>query len=310
MKLANTELERKIKLQAMEEAQTKIFNSLTDAASKATDSVIGFLERWNQTKLTTSQIEAVTKAVVDYREAMKAAEAEQDPLKKSAALSLAKSNLAGKVTAAGLNYPDMSRAKNAQEAYYMRPLVESFDKILDGLRVAAAAAVQDEAKLNGLYGMASSGSVDESSPDFIGPILKKTTSAETSSPSVTVGPTSSGGKWSLGSDSQYLQAAYDLKEQYRQGDIKSEDEYQKKILELEIRMLQERIASGKESGDQLLALKSQLADKQIKLQKDESDAEKAQTAKDAAEKKKQIDDGISLIEKQYRLEKRLWRQKC
>jgi TP901 family phage tail tape measure protein len=302
LKLANTELERKIKLQTMEEAQTKIFNSLTDAASKATDSVIGFLERWNQTKLTTSQIEAVTKAVVDYREAMKAAEAEQDPLKKSAALSLAKSNLAGKVTAAGLNYPDMSRAQNAQEAYYMRPLVESFDKILDGLRVAAAAAVQDEAKLNGLYGMASSGPVDESSPDFIGPTLKKTTSAA-SSPSVTNGPTSSGGKWSLGSDSQYLQAAYDLKEQYRQGDIKSEDEYQKKILELEIQTLQERIASGKETGDQLLALKSQLADKQIKLQKDESDAEKAQAAKDAAEKKKQIDDGISLLEKQYRLEK-------
>lgn len=302
LKLANTELERKIKLQAMEEAQTKIFNSLTDAASKATDSAIGFLERWNQTKLTTSQIEAVTKAVVDYREAMKAAEAEQDPLKNSAALSLAKSNLAGKVTAAGLNYPDMSRAKNAQEAYYMRPLVESFDKILDGLRVAAAAAVQDEAKLNGLYGMASSGSVDDSSPDFIGPTLKKTTSAAASS-SVTDDTTSSGGKWSLGSDSQYLQAAYDLKEQYRQGDIKSEDEYQKKILELEIQTLQERIASGKETGDQLLALKSQLADKQIKLQKDESDAEKAQTAKEAAEKKKQIDDGISLLEKQYRLEK-------
>lgn len=302
LKLANTELERKIKLQAMEEAQTKIFNSLTDAASKATDSVIGFLERWNQTKLTTSQIEAVTKAVVDYREAMKAAEAEQDPLKKSAALSLAKSNLAGKVTAAGLNYPDMSRAQNAQEAYYMRPLVESFDKILDGLRVAAAAAVQDEAKLNGLYGMASSGPVDESSPDFIGPILKKTTSAASSS-SVTDGTTSSGGKWSLGSDSQYLQAAYDLKEQYRQGDIKLEDEYQKKILELEIQTLQERIASGKETGDQLLALKSQLADKQIKLQKDESDAEKAQATKGAAERKKQIDDDISLLEKQYRLEK-------
>lgn len=303
LKLANTELERKIKLQAMEEAQTKIFNSLTDAASKATDSVIGFLERWNQTKLTTSQIEAVTKAVVDYREAMKAAEAEQDPLKKSAALSLAKSNLAGKVTAAGLNYPDMSRAQNAQEAYYMRPLVESFDKILESLGVAVAAAVQDEAKLNGLYGMASSGPVDESSPDFIGPTLKKTTSAAASSPSATDDHTPSGGKWSLGSDSQYLQAAYDLKEQYRQGDIKSEDEYQKKILELEIQTLQERIASGKESGEQLLALKSQLADKQIKLQKDESDAEKAQTAKDAAEKKKQIDDEISLLEKQYRLEK-------
>lgn len=299
LKLANTELERKIKLQAMEEAQTKIFNSLTDAASKATDSVIGFLERWNQTKLTTSQIEAVTKAVVDYREAMKAAEAEQDPLKKSAALSLAKSNLAGKVTAAGLNYPDMSRAQNAQEAYYIRPLVESFDKILDGLRVAVTAAVQDEAKLNGLYGVASSGPVDESSPDFIGPTLKKTKSSVVDNPP--------GGesvdKWSLSSDGQYLQAVYDLKEQYRQGDIKSEDEYQKKILELEIRMLQDRIASGKETGEKLLSLKSQLADKQIKLQKDESDAERAQVSEAAAAKKKQIEDEVSLLESQYRLEK-------
>ena len=46
-----------------------------------------------------------------------------------------------------------------------------------------------------------------------------------------------------------------------------------------------------------------MADKQIKLQKDESDAEKAQAAEDAAERKKQIDDDISLLEKQYRLEK-------
>lgn len=299
LKLANTELERKIKLQAMEEAQTKIFNSLTDAASKATDSVIGFLERWNQTKLTTSQIEAVTKAVVDYREAMKAAEAEQDPLKKSAALSLAKSNLAGKVTAAGLNYPDMSRAQNAQEAYYIRPLVESFDKILDGLRVAVTAAVQDEAKLNGLYGVASSGPVDESSPDFIGPTLKKTKSSVVDNPP----GGGSADKWSLSSDGQYLQAVYDLKEQYRQGDIKSEDEYQKKILELEIRMLQDRIASGKETGEKLLSLKSQLTDKQIKLQKDESDAERAQVSEAAAAKKKQIEDEVSLLESQYRLEK-------
>ena len=299
LKLANTELERKIKLQAMEEAQTKIFNSLTDAASKAIDSVIGFLERWNQTKLTTSQIEAVTKAVVDYREAMKAAEAEQDPLKKSAALSLAKSNLAGKVTAAGLNYPDMSRAQNAQEAYYIRPLVESFDKILDGLRVAVTAAVQDEAKLNGLYGVASSGPVDESSPDFIGPTLKKTKSSVVDNPP----GGGSADKWSLSSDGQYLQAVYDLKEQYRQGDIKSEDEYQKKILELEIRMLQDRISSGKETGEKLLSLKSQLADKQIKLQKDESDAERAQVSEAAAAKKKQIEDEVSLLESQYRLEK-------
>lgn len=308
LKLANTELERKIKLQAMEEAQTKIFNSLTDAASKATDSVIGLLERWNQTKLTTSQIEAVTKAVVDYREAMKAAESESDSGKRLQMQKNAKTSFYDSLNEAGVKYSNpttvVGKDQYGNTTYTETDILRyNIENALHEMFADIAAAVQDEAKLNGLYGAASSGPVDESSPDFIGPTLKKTAPAAASSPSVTDGTTSSGGKWSLGSDSQYLQAAYDLKEQYRQGDIKSEDEYQKKILELEIQTLQERIASGKESGDQLLALKSQLADKQIKLQKDESDAEKAQTAKDAAEKKKQIDDGISLLEKQYRLEK-------
>lgn len=308
LKLANTELERKIKLQAMEEAQTKIFNSLTDAASKATDTITGLLEKWNTSKLSTEQIAAVTKAVVDYRDAMKSAESESDMGRRSQMQKNAKNSFYGSLNEAGVKYSSpttvIGKDQYGNTTYTETDILKyNIENALHEMFADIAAAVQDEAKLNGLYGMASSGSVDESSPDFIGPTLKKTTSAAASSPSATVGPTSSGGKWSLGSDSQYLQAAYDLKEQYRQGDIKSEDEYQKKILELEIRMLQERIASGKESGDQLLALKSQLADKQIKLQKDESDAEKAQTAKDAAERKKQIDDDISLLEKQYRLEK-------
>lgn len=308
LKLANTELERKIKLQAMEEAQTKIFNSLTDAASKATDTITGLLEKWNTSKLSTEQIAAVTKAVVDYRDAMKSAESESDMGRRSQMQKNAKNSFYGSLNEAGVKYSSpttvIGKDQYGNTTYTEMDILKyNIENALHEMFTDIAAAVQDEAKLNGLYGMASSGSVDESSLDFIGPTLKKTTSAEASSPSVTDGITSSGGKWSLGSDSQYLQAAYDLKEQYRQGDIKSEDEYQKKILELEIRMLQERIASGKESGDQLLALKSQLADKQIKLQKDESDAEKAQTAKEAAEKKKQIDDGISLLEKQYRLEK-------
>lgn len=308
LKLANTELERKIKLQAMEEAQTKIFNSLTDAASKATDTITGLLEKWNTSKLSTEQIEAVTKAVVGYRDAMKSAESESDSGKRSQMQKNAKTSFYGSLNKAGVKYSNpttvVGKDQYGNTTYTEADLLRyNIENALHEMFADIAAAVQDEAKLNGLYGMASSGPVDESSPDFIGPTLKKTTSAAASSPSATDDHTPSGGKWSLGSDSQYLQAAYDLKEQYRQGDIKSEDEYQKKILDLEIQTLQERIASGKESGEQLLALKSQLADKQIKLQKDESDAEKAQTAKDAAEKKKQIDDEISLLEKQYRLEK-------
>ena len=304
LKLANTELERKIKLQAMEEAQTKIFNSLTDAAGKATDAIIAMLEKWNNTKLTTSQIESVTKAIVDYRDAMRAAEMEQDETKKASMQAKAYTAFYNSIGATGLRYSKTSavigKDQYGNSTYNKMDVFKTeIEGALSRMFSSISQAVKDEAKLNGLYGSTSSSYVDETSPEFIGPTLKKTKSSVVDNPP----GGGSADKWSLGSDSQYLQAAYDLKEQYRQGDIKSEDEYQKRILELEIQTLQERIASGKESGDQLLALKSQLADKQIKLQKDESDAEKAQTAKDAAAKKRQIDDEISLLEKQYRLEK-------
>lgn len=304
LKLANTELERKIKLQAMEEAQTKIFNSLTDAAGKATDAIIAMLEKWNNTKLTTSQIESVTKAIVDYRDAMRAAEMEQDETKKASMQAKAYTAFYNSIGATGLRYSKTSavigKDQYGNSTYNEMDVFKTeIEGALSRMFSSISQAVKDEAKLNGLYGSTSSSNVDETSPEFIGPTLKKTKSSVVDNPP--------GGesvdKWSLSSDGQYLQAVYDLKEQYRQGDIKSEDEYQKKILELEIRMLQDRIASGKETGEKLLSLKSQLADKQIKLQKDESDAERAQEAKAAATKKKQIEDEVSLLESQYRLEK-------
>ena len=304
LKLANTELERKIKLQAMEEAQTKIFNSLTDAAGKATDAIIAMLEKWNNTKLATSQIESVTKAIVDYRDAMRAAEIEQDETKKASMQAKAYTAFYNSIGATGLRYSKTSavigKDQYGNSTYNEMDVFKTeIEGALSRMFSSISQAVKDEAKLNGLYGSTSSSYVDETSPEFIGPTLKKTKSSVVDNPP----GGESADKWSLSSDGQYLQAVYDLKEQYRQGDIKSEDEYQKKILELEIRMLQDRIASGKETGEKLLSLKSQLADKQIKLQKDESDAERAQVAKAAAAKKKQIEDEVSLLESRYRLEK-------
>lgn len=308
LRIANSELERKIKLQAMEEAQMKIFSSLTDAASKATDTITGLLEKWNKSKLSTEQIEAVTKAVVDYRDAMKAAESEADKDKKSQMQKNAGAAFYGSLNAAGVKYSNpttvIGKDQYGNTTYTETDVLKyNIENALQVMFADIARAVQDEAKINGLYGSTSSG-IDESSPDFIGPTLKKTVPAGTTSPtSPEGGSPSSGGKWSLGTDSQYLQALYELKEQYRQGDIKSEEEYQKKVLELEILTLQNRIASGKDSGEKLLELKSQLSDKQIKLQKDESESEASQAAKDAADKKKSAEDAISLLENQYRIEK-------
>ena len=305
LRLANAELERKIKLQAMEEAQTKIFSSLTDAASKATDTLTALLEKWNKSKLSTEQIETVTQAVVDYREAMKAAESETDMGKKSRMQKDAGRNFYGALSSTGLNYHKEKIQAVGVDSFgnkvydnvdvYKQAVEEELAHIFQSVQ----AAVRDEAKINGLYGT-SSGGIDEDNPDFIGPTLKKGAPSGTTTPVTDDSPTT---KWSLNTDSQYLQALYELKERYRQGDIKSEDEYQRKVLELEILTLQDRIASGKDSGEQLLALKSQLSDKQIKLQKDQSEAEAAQAAKDAAARKKETEDAISLLEKQYRIEK-------
>lgn len=101
--------------------------------------------------------------------------------------------------------------------------------------------------------------------------------------------TKAGKSWSLSADEAYLQAAYELKEKYRKGDIASEEEYRKQLLGLEIKTLEDRIATNKESGADLLSLKSQLTDKQIELQKKDG--------------KIVTDNGLKLKEEQYKLER-------
>lgn len=314
LRTANSELERKIKLQAMESAQTKIFNGLTDAAAKTSDSLTKLLQNWNHSKLSTSQIEAVTKAVVDYREALRSAEMESDASQKAKLQADAETSFKNTLTSSGLRYPDMAEIRplsvsdaaipGAVEAYERTvsaasAAIRGFDDALAGLKEAVAAASRDEAILNGLYGGTPSGHAAAS-------VSVQGNEGFTGTPE-------SGahvGKWSISSDGQYLQALYDLKEQYRQGDISSEEEYQKKVLELEIFTLQDRIASGKESGQELLSLKSQLSDKQLELQKREAKeaeslaAAETKNAEDGAKaRSKAATDSISLLEKQYNIEK-------
>lgn len=69
-------------------------------------------------------------------------------------------------------------------------------------------------------------------------------------------------KWSLSNDREHNAQLLELKRQLHSGEIASEQEYQNKVLELEIKTLSNRIKLNKEKGTDLLKLKQQLEDKQ------------------------------------------------
>ena len=76
-------------------------------------------------------------------------------------------------------------------------------------------------------------------------------------------------KWSLNSDINFLKESLKLKQDYGKGVIKTEEELNRKLRELEIKHLKARIHSGKESGEEMLSLRQQLADKFIDIRKEE-----------------------------------------
>lgn len=93
------------------------------------------------------------------------------------------------------------------------------------------------------------------------------------------------GKWSLANDREHNEQLLALKRQLHSGEIASEQEYQDKVLELEIATLTRRIALNKETGTELLKLRQEMEDKQYKLAKRKQDQEKK-----FAEERKRIDD--------------------
>jgi len=76
-------------------------------------------------------------------------------------------------------------------------------------------------------------------------------------------------KWSLNSDINFLRESLKLKQDYNEGVIATEQELQQRLRALEIEYLKNRILSGKESGEDLLALQQTIADKIIEIRKEE-----------------------------------------
>lgn len=76
-------------------------------------------------------------------------------------------------------------------------------------------------------------------------------------------------QWSVSGDEAFLKSQTALREQLLSGTIATDDEYNKLLLGLEIKTLEERIASKKESGAELAKLQSELAEKLYNQSKSE-----------------------------------------
>lgn len=79
------------------------------------------------------------------------------------------------------------------------------------------------------------------------------------------------GKWSIEKDAQFMKEKLALRAQLQSGELSSEQEYNDRLLTLEIASLERRIALNKEKGTDLQALQDDLADKRYKQKKSEED---------------------------------------
>lgn len=77
--------------------------------------------------------------------------------------------------------------------------------------------------------------------------------------------------WTLDQDEGFMQGKLALQQKRIAGELSSEDEYNRQLQALEIESLEARIASGKESGDRLLKLQNDVAEKKYRQTKSEQD---------------------------------------
>lgn len=141
------------------------------------------------------------------------------------------------------------------------------------------------------------------------------------------GSVDSGGKWSLSSDKEFLKQKHDLTLNYLNGEIATEEEYNAKLLQLEIDILSDRLKATAEGSDERLSLEQELYEKQLRLKKNAAAAaaksdkdtlasldvqmasEKAQYELKRQELENYWDTRISMVAKGSEEEKRLLAEK-
>lgn len=118
------------------------------------------------------------------------------------------------------------------------------------------------------------------------------TGGETPPPPSNTTPPSGGKKsWSLQSDKDYQQAKLDLLKQYNSGAIKSQEEYDERLYELEIQTYEKRLARGKMSASDKLSVETAYQEAMMKhLKSFQDEVARSEKSREDARKKKEGDE--------------------
>ena len=272
LRAVNEQLERKIRLQARESEEQRLYEERMEKVKAAVEEYAAIYEKINGKGMTPLLKTNLAEAVVQY------ANTRTNPAADNPSRMRASAWLANALEAIGLN--SGTGIKKTLEV----------SKQLD---VYVASALEQRRMLDAYYG-----SMDELTPppSGIGTGTEEVgTAGGTGGTSVTVtGGTSSGrgsGKWSLASDREYQEQLLALKKRYLDGDIATQGEYNALAEQLEIDTLKRRLENTELSGEEHLELESQLQDRLIDRKEDAVEQEE----RIEAEKRKIAEDGLQVI---------------
>lgn len=289
LKSVNDEFERKIYLEAMDQDLTSITE---DVLAKTKTTIDELVKIWNSNGLEMSAetLAALTDAVTEYKAALESgADATAAYNKVMEIVGTAGSQKAAAVRQAGREAAERSFQNQGQVDYDVpgydssdysgaNATWQSADDIyraadVEGFanRAATDMRAAGEAAMNA-YQEGLQGSIDDR--NFIQALYTSLipNTPITGGTSGGNGGGSGGGNdgdnkksWSLSSDEAHQKALLDLKTKYLNREIATKEEFDKKVLEQEIATLKARIALNIDSEEDLLDMKNDLADKQIRL---------------------------------------------
>ena len=281
LKSVNNEFERKIYLEAMDQDLTSITE---DVLAKTKGTIDELTQIWNNNGLEMSAetLAALTTAVTEYKAALESgADATAAYNKVMGIVNSAGSQKATAVRQAGRESAERSYQTHLKtsEEHDLEPTWQSADEIYEAADVEdfANKAATDmraagEAAMNA-YQEGLQSSIDDR--NFIQSLYTSLIPNTPIAGGTTGGKGGSGGggsdddkkkSWSLSSDEAHQKALLDLKTKYLNKEIATKEEFDKKVLEQEIATLKARIALNVDSAEDLLDLKNDLADKEIRLQ--------------------------------------------
>lgn len=269
----NTQLENKIRLQAKESEMTRINAQVSDQTKKTVTGFIEVLEKSIGQETTTAMRAEMTQAVLEYKNAISDASlsaAEQQQLR---------NKLFGTFFELGGNQMWFRGNK-------LRGLLDGLDTVID----SASRATE---LLDQMYG--------DPTPTTSGYNID----GDDGEPDPYTGDDDDD-KWSLSKDKDFLTARTKLKKDYNAGVIKSEEDLNEQILQLEISTLQKRLKLDSLSAEERAGLEDDLQDrlmkqKQASARKEEQlDKEIAAMKADSARTIEQIrDDALAEENKRY-----------